>query len=178
MNLLTGRKSLVNFSSPGNVLGWVLDAQDAPRAALSMDIEKRRWWFSYLPSAESREWSTVAQWDEQLRDVVIPLAFDPANLSQMFVASNRGRDAMALFEFNPLACKVSGVRSTYLNFISASARSSCNPRQQQRKPDAGSSVTADAASRSYFGVNRIAPSSRITSPLSISFVTMHCTSLA
>jgi dipeptidyl aminopeptidase/acylaminoacyl peptidase len=103
MNVLTGRKSLVNFSSPGNVVGWVLDSQDAPRAALSIDFDKRRWWFSYLPSADSREWKTLAQWDEQLKDVIIPLAFDPASPSRMFVASNRGRDTMALFEFDPVA---------------------------------------------------------------------------
>ncbi len=105
MNIQNGRKVLISTSSPGNVMRWVLDADEQPRATLSMDIKKRRWWFSYR-SNDSDAWRMLAQWDEQLRDVMIPIAFDPADKRTMYVASNRGRDTLALFKFDPESGKL------------------------------------------------------------------------
>jgi dipeptidyl aminopeptidase/acylaminoacyl peptidase len=106
MNVQTGRKTLVNASSPGNVVNWVLDPANVPRAAYCMDFEKGRFWFAYLADPQGREWKTFAQWDEQLKDVIIPLAFDPTNPKLMFVASNVGRDTMALFDFDTTTGKL------------------------------------------------------------------------
>ena len=100
MNSLTGRKTLVSDSSPGMVSAWVLDSDNRPRAAVSQDWEKKRWWSSYQP-AGSKEWKTIAQWDEQLKNVIIPKAFDPTDKTQLIVASNVGRDTLAYFKFNP-----------------------------------------------------------------------------
>ena len=105
MNIQSGRKVLVNTSSPGNVIRWVLDNDEQPRATLSMDMKKKRWWFSYR-SGDSDTWQTLAQWNEQLRDVIIPLAFDPADKQMMYVASNVGRETLALFKFNPATGKL------------------------------------------------------------------------
>jgi len=106
MNVLTGRKSLVNASSPGNVLSWVLDADDVPRAAYCIDAEKGRYSFAHLPDPQARKWTTFAQWDEQLKDVIIPLAFDPTSPNLIFVASNVGRDTLALFDFDVMTGKL------------------------------------------------------------------------
>lgn len=97
MNVVTGRKTLVNASSPGHVLRWVLDRDGVPRAALSMDAKRRRWWFSHL---DGGQWKTLAEWDERLEGVVIPEAFDPENPRAMYVASNVGRDTLAWFRFD------------------------------------------------------------------------------
>lgn len=97
MNVNNGRKTLVNESTPGYVMQWVLDADNVPRATLSHDPEKSRWWFSYLKNGK---WETAAQWDEQLRNVMIPRAFDPADKNTLYVSSNTGRDTLAYFKFN------------------------------------------------------------------------------
>jgi dipeptidyl aminopeptidase/acylaminoacyl peptidase len=106
MNVTTGRKSLVNASSPGNVVAWAVDGNDAPRAAYCIDAAKRRYWFAYQAEPNSRDWKTIAEWDEQLKDVMIPLAFDPADPKLIYVASNSGRDTMALFLFDTSAGKL------------------------------------------------------------------------
>jgi dipeptidyl aminopeptidase/acylaminoacyl peptidase len=100
MNVMTGRKSLVNFTSPGHVIKWVIDVKNVPRATLSMNAVERRWWASVMVDPLSDKWTTIAQWDEQLRNVIIPLAFDGDSGTSMFVASNVGRDTLALFKFN------------------------------------------------------------------------------
>ena len=99
MNVMTGRKSLLSLQSPGHVLKWVLDRDNEPRAALSHDEDKKRWWFSYR-SAPDQPWAIAAQWDENLVGVTVPLAFDPLDATKMYVASNTGRDTMALFGFD------------------------------------------------------------------------------
>lgn len=105
MNIQNGRKSLVSQSSPGNVLQWVLDRDQVPRAALSMDMKKKRWWFSYR-SATGGEWKKLAEWNESLNNVVIPYAFDPSDPKTMYVRSNVGRDTLAFFRFDPEAGKL------------------------------------------------------------------------
>jgi dipeptidyl aminopeptidase/acylaminoacyl peptidase len=105
MNLRTGRKVLVSISTPGNVMRWVLDKDNVPRAALSMDAEKKRWWFSYQAPGKT-EWTTLAQWDENLRGVVIPVAFDPVDPRFIYVTSNVGRDTLAFFRFDLEAGKL------------------------------------------------------------------------
>ena len=98
MNVLSGRKSLVTVRSPGNVVRWVVDANNQPVAALSIDFEKKRWWCSIRGDGDS--WQTAAQWDEKLNGVIVPLAFDPTDAQKLFVASNSGRDTLALFRFD------------------------------------------------------------------------------
>ena len=48
MNVHTGRKALVNATSPGNVVKWMLDTANLPRAAYCMDLERGRFWFAYV----------------------------------------------------------------------------------------------------------------------------------
>lgn len=105
MNVRNGRKTLVSVSTPGNVLRWVLDTKHAPRAALCMNGKANRWWFAYQ-APDSDKWATLAQWDAQLRDVIVPAAFDPADPKTMYVFSNVGRDTLALFKFDPAAGKL------------------------------------------------------------------------
>ena len=105
MNVMNGRKTLVNTSSPGKVSKWVLDDDNVPRATLSVDEEKKRWWFSYR-AGDGSTWKTLAEWNEQLKDVIIPLDFDPADKGKMYVASNVGRDTLALFKFDPQTGKL------------------------------------------------------------------------
>lgn len=97
MNVVSGKKTQINEGSPGKVRGWLLDRSNVPRATVSMDDQKKSWWFSYL---DGKEWKVAARWDEQLKNVVIPKAFDPTDPDSLFVLSNTGRDTLALFRFN------------------------------------------------------------------------------
>jgi dipeptidyl aminopeptidase/acylaminoacyl peptidase len=106
MIVVNGRKSLVNASSPGNVVSWALDPDNLPRAAYCMDVEKRKFWFAYLVDLNGRDWKSVAQWDEQLNQFIIPIAFDPAAPNLIFVASKVGRDTLALFDFDTTTGKL------------------------------------------------------------------------
>ncbi len=105
MNVQTGRKNLLTFESPGKVMRWAVDSALQPRAALSHDRPAKRWW-STIRGADGKAWTTIAQWDEQLRDVIVPLAFDPLDATLLYVASNVGRDTLALFKFDTAAMKL------------------------------------------------------------------------
>ncbi len=105
MNVQSGRKNLISVSSPGKVSKWVLDNDNRPRAATSVDQDRKRWWSSYQPAGSS-EWKTLAQWDEQLRDVIIPVAFDSSDPKTLYVSSNVGRDTLAFFRYDVEAGKL------------------------------------------------------------------------
>ena len=97
MNVNNGRKTLVNVSAPRLVREWTVDSDSQPRATLSIDGPKKRWWSSYL---DGTEWKLMAQWDEQLKNVIIPVDVDPLDSNTLYVASNVGRDTLAYFKFN------------------------------------------------------------------------------
>lgn len=97
MNIQTGRKQLITVKGPGKVARWILDKERTPRVTLSMDMEKHRWWVSTL---EGDRWVTLAEWNENLENVLIPVAFDPNDVNRLYVASNYGRDTLAFFEYD------------------------------------------------------------------------------
>ena len=105
MNVATGRKSLVTVRSPGHVKRWVLDNNHEPGAALSVDYNKKRWWFSVRGEA-SEPWRTAAEWDASMKGAMVPLAFDPMDGRKIYVASNLGRDTMAVFRFDTATGKL------------------------------------------------------------------------
>ena len=95
MNSVTGRKTLVTVRTPGRVARWVLDSENKPLAALSIDLERKRWWCS-VRTESGDGWRTAAEWDESLQGAMIPLAADPTDSMRMYVATNVGRDTMAI----------------------------------------------------------------------------------
>ncbi|MBI3368818.1 MAG: S9 family peptidase [Burkholderiales bacterium] len=105
MNILTGRKSLLSFESPGQVLRWAVDSDLQPRATMSIDARQRRFW-SALRGADGKGWRTIAEWDENLKDVIIPAAFAPRDPKLLYVASNVGRDTLAYFKYDTEAMKL------------------------------------------------------------------------
>lgn len=99
MNIYTGRKSLISFDSPGKVNDWVLDRDNAARAAYTEDMKENVYSFYYRGS-DKGPFTRLRTWDHTGKDAVIPIGFDTDN-KMMFVASNIGRDTMAFFRFNP-----------------------------------------------------------------------------
>ena len=99
MNIFTGRKTLISFDSPGKVSDWVLDRNNAARAAFTSDAKATVSRFVYR-SGDSGPFKVLREWNYELKDVVMPVAFAPDNKT-MYVASNVGRDTMAFFRFDP-----------------------------------------------------------------------------
>lgn len=105
MNIDSGRKALLSFDSPGFVASWVVDSQLKPRAAISIDMRRKRWWSS-VRSPDDKGWITIAEWDEKLQGVIIPRAFDPVDPSVLYVNANVGRDTLAFFKFDTKTMKL------------------------------------------------------------------------
>lgn len=105
LNIRNGRKTLLSLDSPGHVNHWAVDAELQPRAAFSIDMRKRRFWSS-LQGADGKGWHPIAQWDEQLTGVIIPIAFDPSDSKQLYVSSNVGRNTLGLFRYDTKAMKL------------------------------------------------------------------------
>lgn len=98
VNVKTGEEKLV-AENPGNITGWNTDHNGLVRAATVTDgvnttllyREKESNAFKPIVTTNFRESVSVVGWT--------------ADNKQMYVASNRGRDKTALFEFDPKTAK-------------------------------------------------------------------------
>lgn len=99
LDITTGRTTLVTTERPARVVGWVLDRQRVPRVAMSSVKDELESIIHYRESA-------TAPWTELTRikgsavgdDKFIPVAF--IDDKTLLVASNAGRDTMALFRYD------------------------------------------------------------------------------
>jgi len=98
VNVRTGAKEHITFGRPERIHSWVLDRHAVPRVAVASikDSVQEIVWFR--ESGDS-PWVELLR-NERTHDVIVPLAFDDDNRT-LIVASNRGRDTMALFTFDP-----------------------------------------------------------------------------
>ena len=110
----TGRYQLLTPDSPGRVVRWVMDHNDVPRVAVSQPERKsksspeiRTVW--YRDTAESK-WEKLFEYEMigsnwTAADEYSPVAFDVDNKT-LFVASNAGRDKMAIYKYDTAARKM------------------------------------------------------------------------
>jgi dipeptidyl aminopeptidase/acylaminoacyl peptidase len=112
-NTLNGRFQLLTFNSPGDVTRWVLDRNQVPRVAVTNEPRQgkepfTRIGFWYRDSADGK-WEKLFEsrstWGVTVGDAMDPLGFDFDNQT-MYVASNIGRDKMAIFKYDPKAKKL------------------------------------------------------------------------
>jgi dipeptidyl aminopeptidase/acylaminoacyl peptidase len=96
LNTRTGRKTLLTFDSPGKVQRWVTDKDSVPRAAVTSDSDKMKGAFMYRDDVKS-PWQKLYEWD-LLEDEITPQFFDKNG--KLYVASNAGRNTIALFEYD------------------------------------------------------------------------------
>lgn len=87
--------------NPGNVQGWVLDHDGQVRAAVSVDELVGKFLYKKQDEEKFRTLFEYSIFDEQIS----PLGFDFDNKT-MFVASNKGRDRMAIYKFDPETAKL------------------------------------------------------------------------
>ena len=97
LNTKTGRKELLTFDSPGQVLSWVVDTQYVPRVAVNRDKAKIS--IFYRSSAQS-PWVKLEEYVSSDDAPFTPLAFDFDDKT-LFVASRRGQDKFAVYRYDP-----------------------------------------------------------------------------
>jgi dipeptidyl aminopeptidase/acylaminoacyl peptidase len=106
-NTLNGRYQLLTFNSPGDVVTWVLDRNQVPRVAVTNEPRQgnetfTRVGFWHRDSADGK-WEKLFEsrqtWGVTVGDHMGPIAFDFDNTT-LYVASNIGRDKMAIFKYD------------------------------------------------------------------------------
>jgi dipeptidyl aminopeptidase/acylaminoacyl peptidase len=98
LDVQTGRYTLLTFDRPDHVYRWVLDRNDVPRVAVSYVRDELTRIVSYR-AAPDAPWVELSR-RERASDVIYPVRFDDDN-ETLIVASNLGRDTMALYRYDP-----------------------------------------------------------------------------
>ena len=106
-NTITGRYTLLTFNSPGDVQRWVLDRNQVPRIAVTSEPRQGNETFTRIgiwhrESADAK-WEKFYEnrqtWGVTVGDAIAPVAFDFDNTT-VYMASNIGRDKMAIFKYD------------------------------------------------------------------------------
>lgn len=97
LNSKTGRKELLTFDSPGQVMSWVVDRNYVPRVAVNRDKEKIS---IYYRSSAQAPWVKLEEYIGSEDPPFAPLAFDFDDKT-LFVASRRGQDKFAVYSYDP-----------------------------------------------------------------------------
>jgi dipeptidyl aminopeptidase/acylaminoacyl peptidase len=112
-NTINGRYQLLTFSSPGDVTRWVLDRNQVPRVAVTNEPRQGNEPFTriglwYRDSADAK-WEKLFEsrstWGVTVGDHMAPIGFDFDNTT-LYVASNIGRDKMAIYKYDTKAKKL------------------------------------------------------------------------
>jgi dipeptidyl aminopeptidase/acylaminoacyl peptidase len=100
LNLNTGRTTLLTSGRPVDLTtSWVLDSKQVPRVAVA-GVKDELTQVVYYRKGEGSPWSEIARYSRDKGDILLPLAFE-ADDRMLQVASNKGRDTMAVFRYDP-----------------------------------------------------------------------------
>jgi len=99
LNIRTGKLTLLTFDRPDRTWKWVLDSKMVPRVVVSgvKDELTRVVW--YRKDAKS-PWVELLRYDMTKGPTFVPLAFEDDDQT-LQVASNEGRDTMAIYRYDP-----------------------------------------------------------------------------
>ncbi len=108
-NLLSGRDRLLTRGRPSDRLGgWLLDSKNVARVAVASARGASQEVISYYRSGADDSWKELRRFDGTKPPAFVPLAVDVDDKT-LLVASNEGRDNMAIFRFDPEANKFLGL---------------------------------------------------------------------
>jgi dipeptidyl aminopeptidase/acylaminoacyl peptidase len=100
LNLNTGRTTLLTAGRPANLtFDWMLDSKFVPRVVTANVKDELTRVVYYRKSADA-PWEEIARFSRDKGDIFVPLAFESDD-QMMQVATNRGRDTMAVFRYDP-----------------------------------------------------------------------------
>jgi dipeptidyl aminopeptidase/acylaminoacyl peptidase len=101
LNVKTGRTSLITVDRPARTFEWLLDRNLVPRIALSRVKDEDTVIVHYKKDAVS-SWQELARYSMFKGPTFVPLVFEDDN-EHLQVASNHGRDTMAVYRYDPNA---------------------------------------------------------------------------
>ncbi len=100
LNLNTGRTTLLTSGRPASLTDeWLLDSKLVPRVVTANVKDELTRVVYYRKSADA-PWEEIARFSRDKWDVFVPLAFESDDKT-LQVATNKGRDTMAVFRYDP-----------------------------------------------------------------------------
>jgi dienelactone hydrolase len=106
LNTTNGRSELLTFDNPGETQGWILDWNDQPLIAESVDPDSVNTIVWYRPSLTAKWEQLWKNPPDAADDNMNVVSFMPDGKS-LIVSSNKGRDKYALYKYD-LATKTLG----------------------------------------------------------------------
>ncbi len=101
VNLNTGKSTLLSIGRPPiQVSSWILDKHLVPRVLMGEIKNTNTEQVFYRESANS-PWTQIAEFNAMKGPTFVPLALQEVDQT-LIVASNHGRDTMAIFKFDPV----------------------------------------------------------------------------
>ena len=162
LNVKTGRATLLSQNRPERVLfddgsedeapvGWVLDGNLVPRVAVS-NPKDTTLSVVYYRKDESSPWDELARYDTVKGPAFVPLYFEKDNQT-LLVASNAGRETMAVFRYDPNSKKLGELIAQHPRFdmgADASGRTVPGPLRDPKTDEVvGFRVRADKTETVY-----------------------------
>jgi dipeptidyl aminopeptidase/acylaminoacyl peptidase len=112
LNLNNGRTTLLTSGRPASLTDdWLLDSKLVPRVVSAYVKDELTRVVYYRKSADA-PWEEIARFSFAKGDVFVPLAFE-ADDQMLQVATNKGRDTMAVFRYDPNAKKLGEVIASH-----------------------------------------------------------------
>jgi dipeptidyl aminopeptidase/acylaminoacyl peptidase len=100
LNLNNGRTELLTSGRPANeTFAWMLDSKLVPRV-VTAGIKDELTSVVYYRKDANSPWEEIARYSRDKGNVFVPLAFESDDRI-MQVATNKGRDTMAVFRYDP-----------------------------------------------------------------------------
>jgi dipeptidyl aminopeptidase/acylaminoacyl peptidase len=100
LNIKTGRHTLLTRGRPSDLTsGWIMDSKLVPRV-VSAGIRETLTQVVYYRKDENSEWVELTRFEGNKGPIMVPLAIE-ANGKTLQVATNAGRDTMAVYRYDP-----------------------------------------------------------------------------
>ena len=105
VNLNNGRTRLMTSGRPADLtFEWLLDSKQVPRVVIAA-VKDELTQVVYYRKSEDSPWGEIARFSRDKGSVLIPLAFESDD-QMLQVATNVGRDTMAVYRYDPNARKL------------------------------------------------------------------------
>ena len=105
LNVRTGRYTLLTQGRPASYTSdWLLDSKLVPRV-VTAQVKDTLTEVVYYRAGENEPWTEIARYERNKGPTFVPLAFE-ADDKTLQVASNQGRDTMAVYRYDPAAKKL------------------------------------------------------------------------
>ncbi len=105
LNIVTGRYTLITQGRPSEYAErWILDGNLVPRV-LTAGVKDKLTQVVFYRKDDKSDWYEIARYEENKGPVFVPLAFE-SDGKTLQVATNAGRDTMAVYRYDPEAKKL------------------------------------------------------------------------